>query len=106
MPPIEEYLKRADELAEQVMTEWGKHTEAGNATLLSDEFKAVIEKAWHYRGDKEIADNHREFSVPSEREAAEEIASRQAFAEAYKAYFEKYFLAPSTQKQSTAEGAR
>lgn len=63
--------------------------QAGNAALLTDEFKAVFDKACRYRTAKEVADNHREFNRLSERDAGEEKATRQAFAEAYKIYSEK-----------------
>lgn len=93
MPSIEEYLERADDLAQEVVNAWGVNMQAGNAALLTDEFKSVFDKACRYRDAKEVADNHREFSMLSERDAAEEMTTRQAFAEAYKILWEKHHAA-------------
>jgi mevalonate kinase len=90
MPPIEEYLQRADELAQEVVNAWGVNMQAGNAASLTDEFKAVLDKACRYRNAKEVADNHRQFNMLSERDAGEETATRQAFAEAYKIFWERH----------------
>jgi hypothetical protein len=90
MPPIEEYLERADDLAQEVVNAWGVNMRACNAALFTDEFKAVFDKVCRYRDAKEVADNHRRFDMLSERDAAEETTTRQAFAEAYKIFWEKH----------------
>jgi len=90
MPAIEEYLERANELTQEVVNVWGVNMQAGNAALLTDEFKAVLDKACRYRMAKEVADNHREFNILSQRDAADETGTRQAFAEAYKILWDKH----------------
>jgi hypothetical protein len=89
MPPIEEYLEQADELAQNIVNAWGINTQAGSGELLSNDFKALFDKGCTYRTAKQIADTYRENGVPSERVAAEESAARQAFAEAYKSDSER-----------------
>jgi hypothetical protein len=91
MPPLEEYLKNADSLAQEVVNAWGINVQMGNA--MSAEFKALLEKACLYRSVRRLADNHRKFDVISEQEAVEEMAQRHAFAEAYKAFYEKHAAA-------------
>jgi hypothetical protein len=86
---IEEYLKRSDELAQNVVDAWGVNMQAGNGELLSNDFKALFDKACTYRLAKRLADNYRENGVPTEQVAAEEIAARQAFAETYKHDWER-----------------
>jgi len=98
MPPIEDYMQRADKLAQEAVNAWGVNMQAGNAALLTDEFKAVLEKAFRYRSAKEVADNHRKFNMLSERDAGEEAATRQAFAEAFKIYWEKHQAPEGAQK--------
>ena len=93
MPPIEEYLQNADTLAQEVVNACGINVTAGNAELLAPDFKALCEKAFIYRETKRLADNHREHGGVSQRLAAEEKATRQAFAEAYKAFYEKHAAA-------------
>jgi len=89
MPPLEEYLKDADRLAQEVVNAWGINVQAGNAPLLTTQFKALLGKACLYRTARRLADNHRKFDVMSEAEEAEELAVRHSFAEAYKAFYEK-----------------
>src|SRR5216684_1310825 len=70
MPPLEEYLKHADRLAQEVVNS----TQVGN--LLTPEFKALFDKACLYRTVRRLADNHRKFDVMSEREEVEELSAR------------------------------
>ena len=90
MLPIEEYLEQADKLAQDVVNAWGPSAASGHATEQSPEFKALFDKACLYRTAREIADNHRKHSVLIEDDEAEEKATRQAFAESYKACYEKH----------------
>jgi hypothetical protein len=85
MPPLEEYLEHADELAQHVVGAWGV-----NAPLLTPQFKALLDKACLYRNARRQADNHRNHNVLSEQDEAEEKATREAFALAYKAYYERH----------------
>lgn len=90
MAPIEEYLDHADELAQSVIDAWGQNVKAGNAALFREDFKALLQETFRYWDAKKIADNHRAFAALSESEAAKESAARLAFAQAYKAYWEKH----------------
>ncbi len=87
MPPLDEYLKDADRLAQQVVNAWGIDAHAG--LVPTPQFKALLGKACLYRTARRLADNHRKFDVMSEAEEAEELAVRHSFAEAYKAFYEK-----------------
>jgi hypothetical protein len=89
MPPIEEYLERADKLAQDVVNDWGMNVNAGNVARFTEEYKALCDKALSYRDTKEIADNHRQFKSLSEEDTTRETTTRQAFAEAFKNYREK-----------------
>jgi len=88
MPPLEEYLEQADKLAQDVVNAWASNKAAGKVP--SPEFDALFEKACSYRTAREIADNRREFNVLNEQDAANEKATRQAFAEPCKAFYEKH----------------
>jgi hypothetical protein len=90
MPAIEDEERRADESAQQVVDAWGVNVRAGNAALLTDDFKALFDKACRYRDAKSLAENHREFNMLTEREATEEKSMRHAFLEAYRAFHKKY----------------
>jgi hypothetical protein len=85
MPPLEKYLERADELAQDVVNAWG-----GNAAPLTTQFKNLFDKACLYTSAKRLADNHRAYNVLSEEDAAKEKVTRQVFVEAYKAFYEKH----------------
>jgi hypothetical protein len=98
MPPLEEYLKEADILAQKVVDAWGLNVQAGNANLFTDEFNFVLEKAHRYRAARSIADNRRKFDALTEQGEAEENATRLAFAEAYKSFHEKHAIAPTNLK--------
>jgi hypothetical protein len=91
MPPLEEYLKNADRLAQEVVNTWRINAHAGNVP--TPEFKALLEKACLHRTARRLADNHRKFDVMSEQEEADELAARRAFAEAYKAFYERHAAA-------------
>jgi len=98
MPPLEEYLRNADRLAQVVVNAWGKNAQAGNAQLLTPQFvtpqfKELFDMACLYRNARKLADNHRKFNVMSDQEEEEEMAIRRAFAEAYKAFCEKHAAA-------------
>jgi hypothetical protein len=97
MPPLEEYLERADDLARHVVETWGINIQSGNAAFLTQskvflttKFKVLVDKACLYRNARRLADNDREYNVLSEEDEAEaeaeEKATREAFALAYKAY--------------------
>jgi hypothetical protein len=66
MPPLEEYLEHADDLAQQIVDTWGVNVPAGNAPLLTTRFKVLVDKACLYKNAKRLADNHRQYNVLSE----------------------------------------
>jgi hypothetical protein len=96
MPTLEEYLRNADTLAQEVVNAWGINVQSGNASLLTDQFKVLLDKACLYRNAKNVADNRRKFSMLSEQEEVELKTARQTFAEAYKAFYEKQASASSS----------
>lgn len=83
MQPTEVDERHAEEWAQSVVDAWGKHVQAGNAAVLTDEFKDLVNKACSYRNAKSLADNRREPGTLSEQEAGEEKRTRRAFVEAY-----------------------
>jgi hypothetical protein len=85
---LEEYLQRADELAQEVVHAWVVNTKAGNAEYLAPEFKGLFDKAIEYRQSKKIADNHRAFNLLTEEDESTECTSREIFASAYKRWVE------------------
>ena len=90
MPPLEEYLEDADDLAQRVVDTWRANVPASNAPLLTTRFKDLVNKACLYKYARRLADNHREHNVLSEQDESEEKATREAFALAYKAYYERH----------------
>jgi hypothetical protein len=90
MPSLEECIERADQLAQDVVNAWGSNVSAGNAAMLTTDFKALFEVTCRYRTAKEIADNRRQFNHLNEREAAEEVSARETFARAYKDFSDKH----------------
>jgi hypothetical protein len=89
MRPIEEYLENAPTLAQNVVNEWGLNENAGNGSVLSDEFLALNEYACRYIDARAVADNHRKFNSLTEEDADRETVTRRTFAEAYKTYWER-----------------
>jgi len=87
---IEEYLDKADALAQDVVNAWGVNFQAGNNGFLAADFNDLLDKACRFRTIKRLADNHREFGMLTELDAAEEGATRRAFAEAYKRFWEQH----------------
>ena len=90
MPPLQEYLEHADDLAQHVVYAWELKVQGSNAALLPTQFKALLDKACLYQNARKVADNHREHNVLSEQDEAEEKVTREAFALAYKAYYERH----------------
>ena len=89
---LEDYIKRADDLAQEVVNAWDINVSAGNAATLTTEFKVLFKIACQYRTARETADNHREFNLLSEQDATTEKLTRESFAIAYQHYWEKYAL--------------
>jgi hypothetical protein len=87
MQSIESCRKDADRLARDVVNVWGFSWQAGSK--LRPEFGDLVERACQYEDAKEIARNHREFGMLSEHDVARQEATRNAFADAYKEFWEK-----------------
>jgi len=87
--PLKEYLKYADDLAQQVINAWGSSWHAGIRSF-PPEFNELLEPTFRYHDAKRVADNHREFGNISKRTAAEESESRVEFAKAYKKFRERH----------------
>ncbi len=90
MLSLEQYLEQADKLAQEVVNAWGVNVQAGNAALLTAQFKVLLDNACRYRDARRLADNHRQFNVLGEQAEAQEKSTRQAFAEAYRSFDEKH----------------
>ena len=88
MPALEGYLEHAEKLAQEVVDTWGVNFQATNDAL-NAEFKNLLEKACRFREAKALADTHRKRGDLTQQAATEEREKRQAFAEAYKAFYEK-----------------
>ncbi len=86
---IEEYLRNADSLAQEIVNAWGINVQTGNASFLSDQFKVLLDKACLYRDARNLTDNHRKFNILNRQEEVEVQTARHTFAEAYKAFYEK-----------------
>jgi hypothetical protein len=90
-PSLADCIEHADDLAQQVVNKWG--ASGGDAAPLSTEFRVLFEKACRYRSAKERVECHRGFNVVTEGKrkqlAAEEAATRKAFAKSYKDFCEK-----------------
>jgi hypothetical protein len=90
MPSLEQYLEQADKLAQEVVNAWGVNVQAGNTVLLTAQFKVLLDNACRYREARKLADNHRQFNVLGDQAEAQEKATRQAFAEAYRVFDEEH----------------
>jgi len=90
MPPLAEYLERADDLAQQVVDTWETNAQVGKSAFLTTRFKALVDKACLYKNARRLADNHRKHNVLSEHDEAGEKLTRELFALAYKAYYERH----------------
>jgi hypothetical protein len=83
MTPLKTYLKRADELAEEVFDVWR------SGTHLTPEFERLLNKAFDYTVAKEAAARHRAFDIVRKYDALEEKETRWEFARAYKIYCDR-----------------
>ena len=87
MPSLEEYLGKADILAQEIVRVGGANRQAGIPS--SRQFLDVFHKACRYLEAKRYADDRHKHYVLTEEDATVK-AARQAFAEAYKTFHEKY----------------
>jgi len=86
--------KRADEWAQNVVDAWGANVTAGNAALLTEEFQSLFKLACRYRDAKSVAENHRQFNVLTQREAAEEDRTLREFLKEYEAFHQRHGRSP------------
>lgn len=82
--------ERADEWAQNVVDAWGVNVRAGNAALLTEEFKSLFNLACRYRDAKRVAENHRQFNVLTQREAAEEDRTLREFVKEFEAFHQRH----------------
>ena len=90
MPPLEVCLTDADEFAQEVVNAWAVNVDAGNAKLITTEFKDLFEATCRYLDLKRMADNHRQFNMLSPELAAKECTARETFAIAFKDFADKH----------------
>jgi hypothetical protein len=83
IPPLQEYIDRADELAQEVVNAWAANIMAGNSAHMTSEFRAVFEKACAYRSVRQVTDQM------GHSEALETKEARKEFAEAFRAWEQK-----------------
>lgn len=84
MPSLETLLKRADELAQDVINAW--NASAGNFT---PEFKTLLHVTFLYKTARQTAEDHRAFDILSRRDKDEERAAGLIFVRAYKIYCDR-----------------
>jgi hypothetical protein len=90
MRPIEEYVKQADTLAQDVMNTWCSFTMAGHNDDLTADFKEVFEVTYDFRQAVRMVDNWRGAGTPTATADAEVKQKRLAFAQAFKTFHEKH----------------
>jgi hypothetical protein len=93
MATLEACLANAEELAERVVVGWAKTTVAGHGKEITPAYRDLFEKACYFRTAKGVVENHRKFNCLSEEEAAEELKTRQEFAQAYKIFADQQEVA-------------
>jgi len=90
MAILEACLENADELAARVVDGWAQSTVAGHGKDMTPAYRALFEKACSYRTAKGVVENHRKSDCLGEEEVSEETETRQAFAQAYKAFADEH----------------
>jgi hypothetical protein len=100
--------ERMDELAEGIITVWGREVAEGRSAQMSAEYQALFAKCRRYRDAKQVADMHRGLGILSEIEAAEEKASRHEFADAYGKFSEssKWSQNPTAARRNRLKARR
>jgi len=82
MPSHETYLKRADELAQNVIDAWN-----ASSANFTPEFSTLLHVTFLYKTAREKAENHRAFDILSSNDEAKERAAGLMFVRAYKIYY-------------------
>lgn len=83
---MQPFFERADGFAQNVVNAWSMNASAGDAKLLTPEFKALFELAMAYRTARNTANNRRQFNMLSEMESLSETNTFHKFVEAYKGF--------------------
>jgi hypothetical protein len=86
MEPRLQREEDADKLAQDVLNAWGANVAAGNAELLSTEFKALFDKTDAYRFARKIADNRREHNILTADVEEQERITHNEFLAAHRAF--------------------
>ncbi len=84
MTQLKAYLRRADELAQDVIDAWN-----ASAASLTPEFKALLHIAFLYKTARQTAEDHRAFDILSDSDEVRERAARLMFLRACKIYFDR-----------------
>ncbi len=74
-------LKRADELAQDVINVWNV-----SAATLTPEFKTLLHLAFLYKTARQTAEDHRAFDILSDSDEVRQRAARLMFVRAHKVY--------------------
>lgn len=83
---FEKCLERVDGCVQEVVDAWALNFPAN----YTPEFKVVFDRACEYRTARQTAENHREFNVLTEQEAACERTTREAFCKEYVAFLNQH----------------
>jgi hypothetical protein len=81
MPSLETLLKRADELAQDVIDTWN-----ASSANFTPEFRTLLHVTFLYKTARQTAENHRAFDILSNSDEAKERAARLIFVRAHKIY--------------------
>lgn len=79
-----------DKDAQEVVNAWGLNVRAGNAHLLTEEFRALLELVVRYQESKKVADSLRHFDSLTDDVSSAEVAAREEFVEAHRIWVEKH----------------
>ena len=86
---LESDLEHADKLAQEVMSAWATHINAGNTALLAREFMLLFHKMLVYKHARERAESRRKSNVLRESDVVNERVTCEEFCKAYKDFREK-----------------
>jgi hypothetical protein len=79
----------ADKAMQDVLDAWGAfRTSCPEPQRLSEKFTELFEKMMAYRTAKNVADNSRAHHILTDREIAQERATKKVFLDAYREFYE------------------
>ncbi len=88
--PIEKHIESAHHDAREIVNAWCRQKLFSPQSPISPESEDLFEKARLFEASTREAANHRENGMLIAEEAAEEIETRRAFAEAYRRMDDKH----------------